>query len=90
MVRAKRLCRVGTSGDFDDPIESEMMIDEEQSILETQTSSAVDELKSAVAYQYVNPGFLYKTAWNLLNINEYGDKYWFSHLVSSQWVVNGN
>ncbi|KAH7513003.1 hypothetical protein FEM48_Zijuj12G0150300 [Ziziphus jujuba var. spinosa] len=51
LVRAKRLCRVGTSGDNDTPIESEMMIDEEQSILEAQTSSAVDELKSAVAYQ---------------------------------------
>lgn len=60
-MRAKRLCRVGTSGDNDTPIESEMMIDEEQSILEAQTSSAVDELKSAVAYQYVNTDFMYKT-----------------------------
>ncbi|KAF3442880.1 hypothetical protein FNV43_RR16798 [Rhamnella rubrinervis] len=51
LVRAKRLCRVGTSGDNDDPLENEMMIEEEQSILEAQTSSAVEELKFAVAYQ---------------------------------------
>ncbi|CAL9002360.1 unnamed protein product [Prunus brigantina] len=51
LLRAKRLCRVGTSGDPDVPSDSEMMIDEEQSILEAQTSSAVEELKSAVAYQ---------------------------------------
>ncbi|BBH06023.1 importin alpha isoform 9, partial [Prunus dulcis] len=38
LVRAKRLCRVGTSGDPDVPPTA-------------QTSSAVEELKSAVAYQ---------------------------------------
>lgn len=53
LVRAKRLCRVGTSGDGDTPLDSDMMIDEEQSILEVQTVSAVEELKSAVAFQYV-------------------------------------
>lgn len=61
LVRAKRLCRVGISsdgdGDGDVPLDSEMMIDEEQSILEAQTSSAVEGLKSAVAYQYVNLRF---------------------------------
>lgn len=51
LVRAKRLCRVGTGGESDDSVENEMMIDEEQSILESQTASAVEELKSAVAYQ---------------------------------------
>ncbi|TQE09379.1 hypothetical protein C1H46_005016 [Malus baccata] len=51
LVRAKRLCRVGISGDSDDTVESEMIIDEEQSILEARTSSAVEGLKSAVAYQ---------------------------------------
>ncbi|KAL4605351.1 hypothetical protein ACB092_09G022300 [Castanea dentata] len=53
LVRAKRLCRVGISGDGDADVslDSEMMIDEEQSILEAQTSSAVEVLKSAVAYQ---------------------------------------
>lgn len=61
LLRAKRLCRVGTSGDPDVPSDSEMMIDEEQSILEAQTSSAVEELKSAVAYQYVN----------LISVHEY-------------------
>lgn len=53
LVRTKRLCRVGISGDGDVPVDGDMMIDEEQSILETQTSSAVEELKSAVIYQYV-------------------------------------
>lgn len=54
LVRAKRLCRVGTSADGEVSSDSDMMVDEEQSILEMQTSSAVEELKSAVAYQYVN------------------------------------
>ncbi|POO01609.1 Coatomer beta subunit [Trema orientale] len=51
LVRAKRLCRVGTSGQDDTPLDSGMIIEEEQSILEVQTTSAVEELKSAVAYQ---------------------------------------
>lgn len=51
LVRAKRLCRVGISGDEEFSLDSDMMIDEEQSILESQTSSAVEELKSSVAYQ---------------------------------------
>ncbi|KAH9671743.1 Importin subunit alpha-9 [Citrus sinensis] len=50
LVRAKRLCRVGTSADGEVSSDSDMMVDEEQSILEMQTSSAVEELKSAVAY----------------------------------------
>lgn len=54
-MRTKRLCRVGVSGDSDDASldDADMMIEEEQSILEARTSSAVDELKLAVAYQYV-------------------------------------
>ncbi|CAE6085746.1 unnamed protein product [Arabidopsis arenosa] len=52
LVRAKRLCRVGTNGDVeDDLVENEMMIDEEQPILEAQASKSVEELKSAVQYQ---------------------------------------
>lgn len=51
LVRTKRLCRVGVSGDSIVPLDSDMMIDEEQSILESQTSLAVEELKAAVAYQ---------------------------------------
>ncbi|EXC16258.1 Importin subunit alpha-2 [Morus notabilis] len=55
LVRAKRLCRVGTSGEGDGegeaPLESGMIIEEEQSILEAQTSSAVEELKAAVSNQ---------------------------------------
>lgn len=51
LVRTKRLCRVGVSSDTDVPIENEMMIDEDQSILEAQTSAAVQELKVSVAYQ---------------------------------------
>lgn len=54
LVRAKRLCRVGPSCDDSDIcIENDMIIDEEQSILDAQTSSAVEELKSAVSFQYV-------------------------------------
>ncbi|CAA7034069.1 unnamed protein product [Microthlaspi erraticum] len=52
LVRAKRLCRVGTNGDDENAhVENEMMIDEEQPILEAHTSKAVEELKSAVQYQ---------------------------------------
>ncbi|GLT89721.1 hypothetical protein SLE2022_076960 [Rubroshorea leprosula] len=51
LVRAKRLCRVGTSGETDVSAENDMIIDEEQSILGAQTASAVEELKSATAYQ---------------------------------------
>lgn len=57
LVRAKRLCRVGTSGYSEVSVNNDMMIDEEQSILETQTAAAVEDLKSAVAYQYVNHAF---------------------------------
>ncbi|KAF5737560.1 hypothetical protein HS088_TW13G00445 [Tripterygium wilfordii] len=51
LVRAKRLCRDGTSSDVDVPFDNDMIIEEEQSILDAQTSSAVEELKSAVAFQ---------------------------------------
>lgn len=54
LVRAKRFCRIGI-GDAASAVDNEMIMDEELSILEVQTSSAVDELKSAVAYQYVDP-----------------------------------
>ncbi|CAN0841344.1 Importin subunit alpha-9 [Linum grandiflorum] len=47
LVRAKRMCRAAPSGDVD----SEMMVDEEESILDAQASAAVEELKSAVAFQ---------------------------------------
>lgn len=59
LMRTKRLCREGVTGDSDVAPEADMMIDEEQSILEVQTSSAVEELKLAVAHQYVNYHFLY-------------------------------
>ncbi|XP_022145636.1 importin subunit alpha-9 [Momordica charantia] len=49
LVRAKRLCRIGIGDDV--AVDNEMIMDEELSILEAQTSSAVDELKSAVQYQ---------------------------------------
>uniref|UniRef100_A0A7N0UWY0 Importin subunit alpha n=1 Tax=Kalanchoe fedtschenkoi TaxID=63787 RepID=A0A7N0UWY0_KALFE len=51
LVRAKRLCRAGISTETDVPYESEMMIDEQISILDAHTSSAVKALKTAVAYQ---------------------------------------
>ena len=52
LVRAKRLCRVGTSGENDGDVllDSEMIIDEEQSILDAHIVSAVEELKSVVAF----------------------------------------
>lgn len=51
LVRTKRLCRVGVSGDDIVPLDSDMMIDVEQSVLEVQTSSAVEELKFAISFQ---------------------------------------
>lgn len=51
LVRAKRLCRLGVSNDVEFPLESEMMIEEEQSVLEAKTSSAVEELKLSISYQ---------------------------------------
>lgn len=53
-MRAKRLCRVGIAdgeGEVPVDVDGEMMIDEEQSILDSQTSLAVENLKSALAYQ---------------------------------------
>lgn len=54
LVRAKRMCRVRTSGDNEVDVDHDMVLDEEQSILDSQASAAVEELKSAVEYQYVN------------------------------------
>ncbi|KAK7355721.1 hypothetical protein VNO80_14981 [Phaseolus coccineus] len=52
LMRAKRLCRVGIGGgDEEVAIDSDMLIDEEQSLLESQTSVAVENLKSALAFQ---------------------------------------
>uniref|UniRef100_A0A0V0HMQ0 Putative ovule protein n=1 Tax=Solanum chacoense TaxID=4108 RepID=A0A0V0HMQ0_SOLCH len=46
LMRTKRLCRVGVSGDFDEASidDSDMMIEEDQAILEALTSAAVEEL----------------------------------------------
>lgn len=49
LVRAKRLCRVGTTADTDVSVYDDMPIEEEQSILEAQVNSFVAELKSALA-----------------------------------------
>ncbi|GMP85178.1 hypothetical protein CsSME_00038438 [Camellia sinensis var. sinensis] len=46
LMRTKRLCRVGVND-----VDSDMMIDEEQSVLDDQTFTAVEELKLAIAYQ---------------------------------------
>ncbi|KAJ9559028.1 hypothetical protein OSB04_013642 [Centaurea solstitialis] len=52
LFQTKRLCRVGVSiDDMDVPVDSHMIIDDEQSVLEAQTSAAVEELKQAVAFQ---------------------------------------
>lgn len=52
LIRTKRLCRTGIGGDDVGETDADMMLDEEPSILEAQTSSAVEELKAAVVYQY--------------------------------------
>lgn len=49
LVRTKRMCLVRVSNEDDVP--GDMVMDEEQPILEAQTSSAVEELKLAMAYQ---------------------------------------
>ncbi|KAI3512101.1 hypothetical protein L1887_19295 [Cichorium endivia] len=52
LFRTKRLCRAGVSTDTDIPIDdNDMMIEEEQSILESQTTSAVQELNLAISFQ---------------------------------------
>ncbi|KAL0316256.1 UNVERIFIED_CONTAM: Importin subunit alpha-9 [Sesamum radiatum] len=52
LMRTKRLCRVGVSSENADiPVEDDMTMDEEQSVLEDQTLKAVEELKHAIAYQ---------------------------------------
>ncbi|KAI3447614.1 hypothetical protein Pfo_004279 [Paulownia fortunei] len=52
LMRTKRLCRVGVSNDNADvPVDDDMMMDEEQSVLEDQTLKAVEELKHALGYQ---------------------------------------
>lgn len=52
LVRAKRLCRSSGDGDVLVP-DSDMMVDEEQSVLDAQTYSAVDELMASVSFQCV-------------------------------------
>lgn len=51
VFRTKRLCREGASIDIDAATDGEMMIDEESSLLEAQTSSAVEELKIAISFK---------------------------------------
>lgn len=50
MFRTKRLCREGVSIDTD-VTASEMIVEEEPSILEAQTSSVIEELKLAVSFK---------------------------------------
>ncbi|KAE8666651.1 Importin subunit alpha-9 [Hibiscus syriacus] len=52
LVRAKRLCRVGATGDGDVLVEgNDMITDKAGFLLDAQTSTAVEELKYAAAYQ---------------------------------------
>ncbi|KAJ4972072.1 hypothetical protein NE237_005171 [Protea cynaroides] len=52
LVRAKRLCRGGIIDITDDVYsDKDMMIDEERTALDAQTSRAVEDLKSAVQFQ---------------------------------------
>lgn len=49
MFRTKRLCTEGFTNDMDVAINGDMMIEEESSLLEAQTSSVVEELKLAIS-----------------------------------------
>ncbi|OVA09900.1 Armadillo [Macleaya cordata] len=52
LVRTKRLCRGGiVNDDVDFSSDKDMLIDEEQTALDAQTSQAVEDLKSALLYQ---------------------------------------
>ncbi|KAK9756289.1 hypothetical protein RND81_01G087200 [Saponaria officinalis] len=51
LMRTKRLCRIGIGGDDSSELDNDMMLDEDQSLLDAQTTSAVEALKAAVAYQ---------------------------------------
>ncbi|KAL6011089.1 Importin subunit alpha-9 [Asimina triloba] len=50
LVRTKRLCRDGIVGNNDFLLDREMVVDVEQSTLDSQTCHAVEELKSALLY----------------------------------------
>ena len=69
LVQSKRLCRVGTSSENDGDVllDSEMITGEEQSILDTV--SVVEELKSAVAFQYVKFFFFFLFFQLIVNCN---------------------
>lgn len=55
LMRTKRLCREGVSIDNADvPVDDDMAMDEQQSVLEIQTVKFVDELKHAIGYQYAD------------------------------------
>ncbi|KAL8489115.1 hypothetical protein ACS0TY_025134 [Phlomoides rotata] len=55
LMRTKCLCREGVSSENADvPVDDDMDMDEQQSILEVQTVKFVDELKHAIGYQYVD------------------------------------
>ncbi|KAL8508855.1 hypothetical protein ACS0TY_016166 [Phlomoides rotata] len=52
LMRTKRLCREGVSSENADvPVDDDMAMDEQQSVLEVQTVKFVDELKHAIGYQ---------------------------------------
>lgn len=52
LVRTKRLCRAGiSSGQENVETDTDMMLDEEQAVLDAQTSTAVEELKLSIVYQ---------------------------------------
>lgn len=54
LMRTKRLCRAGVSSENADvPVDDDMTMDEEQSVLEDQTVKSVEVLKHAIGYQYV-------------------------------------
>lgn len=53
LIRTKRLCREAHSDDVEISPEGEMNIDQEQTVLDAQTSQTVEELKSVLTDLYV-------------------------------------
>lgn len=53
LIRTKRLCRVAVADDSEVLLEGDMLVDEEKAVLDSQTSQTVEDLKSALSYQYV-------------------------------------
>lgn len=52
LIRTKRLCREALFDDNEASLEGNMNIDEERAVLNAQASQIIEDLKSAMTYQY--------------------------------------